>query len=128
MKLRRYIDLLKEGNYDSNYYDEDDESSDDDGMESVCSLLRKMYRSSNINDVFIEHEDLDVKIFIMVNKVEKMKTVMKVLDVTKKIADDILIQYNSEFELWETKDNKPLISISFLYNEGVETNQTGSPI
>src|SRR5574343_639676 len=118
MKLRRYIDLLKEGNYDSNYHDEDDESSDDDGMESVCSLLRKMYRSSNINDVFIEHEDLDVKIFIMVNKVEKMKTVMKVLDVTKKIADDILIQYNSEFELWETKDNKPLISISFLYNEG----------
>lgn len=128
MKLKRYLESIDK--YEDDY--QDDELSNDEGMDHICSLLRKMYKASGVNNVYVERlqgegQELDVRIFMVLNKTEKIKSLVKSLDVTKKIADDILIQYDSDFELWETQDGNPLITVSFYHNPNVDMSQEGAP-
>ena len=124
MKLKNYIESI-ENNQENDYDDEFDPNAE---VDHLCSLLRKLYKNAGVNNVYIQAENFDIIIYITMNKVEKMKNVMRALDITKKINDDILIQYNSEFELWETKDHQPLMNITFIYNKDIEISQENSPL
>ena len=43
---------------------------------------------------------------------------MKIMGLINKLSTDILIQYDSEVELWETRDGDPLLTFDFFW----ETN------
>ena len=96
--------------------DEDDEIQGDD-MEHLLYLLRSLFKNTGV-DVEIEHKGLDIMIYAVLNKKEKMKTVLKIFDVAKKLKKDILAQYDSEFELWETKSGHPMLTFNFFYDDG----------
>lgn len=96
--------------------DEDDELPADD-MEHLLYLLRSFFKQSGI-DAEIEHKKLDIMAYIVLNKREKMSTILKVFDVAKKLKKDILAQYDSEFELWETKSGYPMLTFNFYYDNG----------
>jgi hypothetical protein len=102
---------------------EDEETSEDDMIEHLLSTLRKMIRNSSFGEksyIFRDSEDGAITLQFILNKTEKMGNIMKVLNFIKKVESDILIQYNSEFELWETKQGDPLFTIKFFYDEEVE--------
>ena len=96
--------------------DADDDLPADD-MEHLLYLLRSFFKQSGI-DAEIEHKKLDIMAYVVLNKREKMSTILKVFDVAKKLKKDILAQYDSEFELWETKSGYPMLTFNFYYDNG----------
>ena len=49
------------------------------------------------------------------------------MNILKKLENDILIQYDSEFDLWETKDGEPLVTAKFYYDEDVRSKEDAVP-
>ena len=110
---------------DSTSYDDDDSSYDeDDEVENLKSLLRKMFRNSGINNVIVETIKMDITVTVTLNRRERLKEVIKVFEVANKLKKDILSQYDSEVEMYDSWDkldkmSKPTIVFSFLYDEGL---------
>jgi hypothetical protein len=94
------------------YEDIDDDQNED--IQHLMDLLRTYFENQGV-EVDIENKGLDITISTYLNKVEKLKNIIKVFNIVKKVKKDILPQYESEFELWETKDKSPVLYFSFYY-------------
>ena len=147
MKLKNYKELFEEYedndddesyyNDDESYYNDDDylfgrpshskkgteeeedEQIGDSDMDNLLYLLRTMFRNKGIKDVYVEHEELDITISVTMGRKEKIESIISVFDTAKRLKRDILPQSDSEFEMWETKDGKPLLVFNFYYEEGL---------
>ena len=107
---------LNSDNFD---YDDDDDDIENDDIEHLLYLLRTMFKNSGI-DVQIEHKNLDIIIYCVMSFKERLKDIISVFDVANKLKKDILPQYDSEFQLWETREGQPLLTFSFSYKEGLD--------
>jgi uncharacterized protein YihD (DUF1040 family) len=136
MKLKKYKSYLKNEAIDDVYdelfgrpsYDseEDDDEIPSDDMENLLYLLRKLFKNSGVS-VDISNKGLDIMIYAILNNKEKMDSILKLFDVVKKLKRDILPQYDSEFELWETKSGHPMMTFNFLYEgEDDDANDDGN--
>jgi hypothetical protein len=101
--------------YDKEYKGEDEDDSDDD-MSHLCYLLRSMFNNSNV-DVNIENSGLDLSITAQFARRESLSDIVKVFEVIKKIKKDILAQYSSSYEMWETKSGSPMITFEFMLED-----------
>lgn len=134
MKLKKYFEINEREGFDDidQPFDDDisddisDESSEieeiaqDDIIENLLSTLRKMIRNSGFEKSYVFTDDEGcINVQFILNKTEKMSGIMKVMNLLKKLETDILIQYDSEFDLWETRDGDPLITAKFFYDEDV---------
>jgi len=102
--------------YDKEYQGEDEDDSDDDDMSHLCYLLRSMFNNSNI-DVNVENSGLDLSITAQFARRESLSDIVKVFEVVKKIKKDILAQYSSSYEIWETKQGTPMITFEFMLED-----------
>ncbi len=100
----------------------DEDSEKEDGIEHLASLIRQMIRLSKIDDFYVFTNEDDISIQFVLNKTERFTSMMKILGLLKKIGTDTLIQYNSDVDLWETKDGRPLLTVDFYY----DSNKKGS--
>ena len=100
--------------------EEEDEQIGDSDMDNLLYLLRTMFKNKGIKDVYVEHDELDITISVTMGYREKIESIISVFDTAKRLKRDILPQYDSEFEMWETKDGKPLLVFNFYYGEGLE--------
>lgn len=140
MKLKKFNQLFEREVFDRDewFQDEDDdysgedeykgedEDDSDDDMSHLCYLLRSMFNNSNI-DVEVSNKGLDLSITAHFARRESLSDIVKVFEVVKKIKKDILAQYSSSYEIWETKAGLPVISFDFVLDEdddkdGVVTN------
>ena len=101
--------------YDKEYKGEDEDDSDDD-MSHLCYLLRSMFNNSNV-DVNVENSGLDLSITAQFARRESLSDIVKVFEVIKKIKKDILAQYSSSYEMWETKSGSPMITFEFMLED-----------
>ena len=114
--------------FDINAFDEynPEELSNDDVIETLLSTLRKMIKNSGFEKAYVfkgdKEEDQSINIQFILNKREKIGRIMDVMNLLKKFETDILIQYEAEFELWETKSGDPLITGKFYYDEGASSS------
>lgn len=121
-KINKYEKFLeKDMNIRDDEYsylnDRSDDKLDNDemaDMEHLIYLLRSMFKNNGI-DVVVESKDLDISIYCTMNRREDLKDVLNVLSVVNKLKKDILPQYECEFDLWETKKGKPLLTFKFVY-------------
>jgi hypothetical protein len=95
------------------------EINHDDEIESLLSTLRKIVKAAFDRSYVTMDEEGCINIQFILNRTEKMSGVMKAMSILKKLETDILIQYESEFDLWETKDGFPLLTGKFFYDEDV---------
>ena len=100
-------------------YKSEHDDIDEEEMEHLKSLLIQMFKNSGV-EAQVENDGLDIEITCVLNRREKMKNITKILDIAKKLKRDILQQYDSEFEMWETTNKQPLMIFNFDYNEGLE--------
>jgi hypothetical protein len=107
---------------DDGYDDYDEDGINSNDIQHLNYLLRSMFKNSGIEDVQIENKKLDISISCVLRKRESMKNVIKVFEIAKKLKRDILAQYDSEFEMWETKDGRPLLTFNFYYGEGLNND------
>ena len=126
------LDKNKKDDFDD-WYDYDDDSTsydstsyddEDDDVENLNYLLRSMFRNSGIDNVIVETKKMDITVTVTLNRRERLKEVIKVFEVANKLKKDILAQYDSEVEMYDTWDkldkmSKPTIVFSFLYDEGL---------
>lgn len=101
-----------------------DEINQDDVIESLLSTLRKVVKAAFERSYVSRDEDGCINVQFILNKTEKMGGIMKVMSILKKLETDILIQYESEFDLWETKEGEPLITGKFFYDEDVNSESS----
>jgi hypothetical protein len=130
MKLKKFNQLFEregfddidgydyEDDYDYSREDEykgDDDDSDDD-MSHLCYLLRSMFNNSNV-DVNVENSGLDLSITAQFARRESLSDIVKVFEIVKKIKKDVLAQYSSSYEIWETKTGTPMITFEFMLDD-----------
>ena len=129
MKLKKFNQILEAGfdrqewfqDEDDDYsrddeYKGDDEDDSDDDMSHLCYLLRSMFNNSNI-DVDVSNKGLDLSITAQFARRESLSDIVKVFEVVKKIKKDILAQYSSSYEIWETKKGTPMITFQFMLED-----------
>jgi hypothetical protein len=105
---------------DDDYY-EYDESDDDDDVQHLTYLLRQMFRNSGVDNVHITAKrNEDIVIEVNMAKKDTLRNVIKVFEVANKLKRDILAQYDSEFEMWESKSGGGILTFGFTLEEGLE--------
>lgn len=93
---------------------EAEDLDDDDVIENLLSILRKFIRNAGY-EPYVFYEDDSIAIQFILNKTETMSSLMKIMNLLHKLQSDILIQYQCEFELAETNDDRPLMTALFWY-------------
>lgn len=102
------------------FYDkeEQEEEVDFDGeMDYLCQTIESLFDNSNIN-CNVTNQDLDLTVFVFLEKKETLKNLTKIFDIANKLRRDILPQYSSEFEIYKQKDGYTVITFQFTYEEG----------
>lgn len=123
MKLKKFNQLFEREGFDyiDGYDDDEDydysrdekeEDEDSDDMSHLCYLLRSMFNNNNI-DVEVVNKGLDLSITAHFSRREDLNDIIRVFEVVKKIKKDILAQYSSSYEIWETKKGIPVITFDF---------------
>jgi hypothetical protein len=102
--------------YDKEYKGEDDDDDSDDDMSHLCYLLRSMFNNSNV-DVNVENSGLDLSITAQFARRESLSDIVKVFEIVRKIKKDVLAQYSSSYEIWETKTGTPMITFEFMLDD-----------
>lgn len=124
-EINNSFDEEEEEAQDENLPDIDDveeiDIDNEDVVETLLSTLRKMAKVAGFEKSYVfTDDDGCINVQFVLNKKERMASVMKVMNFLKKLETDILIQYESEFDLWETKQGEPLLTGKFYYDEDVE--------
>ena len=113
-------EYLNSGQSRSSFRDEEYEDDvEQDDIQHLLYLLRTMFKNSGVN-VEVEHKNLDIMIYCVLSRKERLKDVINVFSVANKLKKDILPQYDCEFEMWETKRGDPMLTFNFYYGEGLE--------
>lgn len=99
-------------------YTEDDLDAD---MENLTSLVRELFKNTGI-EAQVMFNGLDIDIYVFLHKREKMKMLLKVFDTVVKLKKEILPQYESAVELYESKEKWPILQFKFEYQTGVSSN------
>jgi hypothetical protein len=101
-------------------YDYEDDDQDDD-VDHLLYLLRQMFRNSGIEDVRVSakgNEDIVIECYM--RKKDSLRNVIKTFEVANKLKRDILAQYDSEFEMWESKSGGGILTFGFTLEEGLD--------
>ena len=136
MKLKKYNNYLNEDKYDDDdeffgeYGSQDDyEGQDDaqgDDMEHLLYLLRTFLKDSGINNVSLKNSDSSIKLEIVLKTKERLADVIKTFSVLKKLSNDIMADYDAEFDIWETKQGDPLLIVDY-YSPEYDDDEDGAP-
>ena len=134
MKLKKYDNYLNEDKYEDEYFDEygsqddyegQDEAQDDD-MEHLLYLLRTFLKDSGLNNISLKNSDSNIKLEIVLKKEERLVEVINTFAVLKKLSNNIMADYDVEFDIWETKKGDPLLIIDF-YSPEYGDDEDGAP-
>lgn len=136
MKLKKYNNYLNEDKYDDDdnffgeYGSQDDyegqDAQGDDDMEHLLYLLRTFLKDSGINNVSLKNSDSSIKLEIVLKTKERLADVIKTFAVLKKLSNDIMADYDAEFDIWETKQGDPLLIVDY-YSPEYGDDEDGAP-
>lgn len=90
-------------------------SEEDNPLDELCYYVRKFFKVNDIDDVIVEHEDADIKVYVFLERRENMYSLLHPFDVVEKIQKDILPQYDVEVELYSNKKGNPILLYSFIW-------------
>jgi len=111
-------DFYEDSDDDFDKYSDDSDDEDGEEEDHLCYLIRSMFNNYGVS-AYVERDDLDIILYIYLQKKEKMQNILRCFDiVTNKLKRDILPQYESELELYESKEGIPILQFSFFYADG----------
>lgn len=105
---------------DDDFEEDEDDASESEVMGHLASTIRNMIANVKVGEFYVDWDGSDISIQFVLNKKERLQSIMKILGVLKKLQTDILIQYDAEVDLWETKEREPLFTVNFYYDAGVK--------
>lgn len=99
-------------------FDDNDNDIEDDDMVHLKYLLRGMFRNKGITNVSITNNNLDLTIRCNMSHREKLSDMVNLFDLINKLKSDILPQYDSEYDTWESQRGQ-VFEFGFYYDEGL---------
>lgn len=113
--------------YKGNYDNDDDDTYDDveiqdftdeeeEAFKNLTDTIRNMIARSGMENFYVNSNHCDIVVQFVLHRTERFSKMMHIMGMIKKISSDILIQYNSEVDLWETKTGEPLFTVNFYWN------------
>lgn len=135
MKVKKYEGYLREGRddyedeyYDQYGYDEGDDAQDDEDpdMEHLLYLLRKYLKDCGAKDVSVKSSSSSIKVELVLNQKEKLTDMIRIFGTLRKLSNDIMADYDCEFDIWETKKGEPLLIVDF-YSPDEDDDEDGAP-
>lgn len=110
--------------YDNRDLDRDPDLSDDDiedDIEHLKYLIKGMFKNKGFNDIFISNNKLDLMIRCNLSHKEKLSDVVSLFDLVSKLKTDILPQYDSEYDTWESQKGQ-VMEFGFYYSDILNDN------
>jgi hypothetical protein len=95
--------------------DQEDEDFDQEAMDELLDLLKQLLDRSGIKDFYIFNDGLHIHIQVVFEDTESIDYISQVLNAIEKIEKETLTQYESELEMWKSKENEPVLEVSFFY-------------
>ena len=133
MKLKKYDNYLNEDRYEDDYFDEygvqeyeEDDQDRDEDMEHLLYLLRTYLKDSGIDKCHLESSGSEIKLEVVLRRKEKLSDVINTFAILKKLSSEILMDYVTEFDIWETKTGDPLLIVEY-YRTDEDDDQDGAP-
>ena len=110
------------GKDEENYWDDDKEDFkyDDDFLGDTATMVHNIIEKSGIKNFYVSNSKDNISVQFVLNMSEKFSSMMNIMSMVKKIQTEVLIQYNSEMDLWETKKGLPLLTFDFYYEPNIE--------
>lgn len=110
---------LNQSTFRDEEYEDDDVEQDD--IQHLLYLLRTMFKNSGVDNVRIDNDrGLDILIYCTVERKERLKDIIRIFEVVNKLKKDILLQYDTEYDIWQNRKGQPMFVFSFEYNEGLD--------
>lgn len=140
MKVKKYDSYLREGrdDYEDEYYDQygygdeedyaqgQEEEDDDPDMEHLLYLLRTYLRDGGAKEVSVRNSSSSIKVEIVMKREENLSDVIRLFATLERLSNDIMADYDSEFDIWETKKGEPLLIIDY-YAPDEDDDEDGAP-
>ena len=139
MKVKKYDSYLREGrdDYEDEYYDQygygeedyaqgQEEDDQDEDMEHLLYLLRTYLKDGGAKDVSVRNSSSSIKVEIVMQKKENLSDVIRLFATLERLSNDIMADYDSEFDIWETKKGDPLLIIDY-YSPDEDDDEDGAP-
>ena len=134
-KLKKYEQFLTEKYWDDEegQYEDDDDDDKEQDIEHLKYLLRQMLTKAGIKNSTITNNGLNLKIQIipptygMVNYFYKLDDIIHIYETIKKFDKDILVDFDLECDIWETKKIEPLLIFNFYSNKDDYEDESGLP-
>ena len=136
-KLKKYDQFINEklegytnDGWDDDDYDDEEESNTDD-IDNLKYLLRKMITQAGIKNCEVTNTGMTLKVQItpttygMIDYFYKLDEVINIYELIKKIDKDVLVDFDLECDIWETKKLEPLFIFNFYSSD--EYDDEGLP-
>jgi hypothetical protein len=95
-----------------------DDDIENDDMEHLKYLLRGMFKNKGFHNVSITNDSLDLTIRCNLSHRERLSDLISLFDLVNKLKTDILPQYDSDYETWESQRGQ-VMEFCFYYDEGL---------
>lgn len=105
-----------EDHYDDEYYGHNNDNND--GMEHIMYLLRVTLRNRLVQDFTIDYSGYDICISVVCNESERLKDIITIFDTLEHLKTDIIPQYDSEFDIFQSRRDDTVLDFNFYYNGG----------
>lgn len=103
---------------DRDYYDDEYYGHNTDGMDHITYLLRTTLRNKGIEDFTVDYTGYDICISVFCYELERLKDVITIFDALEHLKTDIIPQYDSEFDMYQSRKGDTVLEFNFFYNEG----------
>lgn len=113
-------DDLYYGEDEEDYYEVDDDDDSEDNNEELnqmASMIHVTIADSGFKNFYVSNKGFNISVQFVLKTKEKFSSLMKLVGLIKRLKTEVLIQYDAELDLWETKRGEPLLTFDFYYNE-----------
>jgi hypothetical protein len=131
MKYDQFINEEWDKWEDDEDYDDEEENTDD--IDNLKYLLRKMITQAGIKNCEVTNTGMTLKVQIipttygMIDYFYKLDEVINIYEVMKKIDKDVLVDFDLECDIWETKKVEPLFIFNFYSSDEYDDDDEGLP-
>jgi hypothetical protein len=92
-------------------------------IEGLISRIKRIIENYGYKP-YVSYERGKLFVQFILKEKETMQTFFQKIKIFEKIKTDILLNYDTEFKLYQTKDRKPIMSVSFCERNREPDNET----
>ena len=83
-------------------------------IENIAYLIRKTLENKGVDDFTVDYRGYDICVSLSCYKLERLNDIIKIFDVLQNIKEEILPQYDSEFDIYQIRNGTSVLEFNFF--------------